>query len=196
MRFPYQIGNPVLAGRAIGAAAQQSGRADPDLRASFKGLVAVASSAPLCAFQGGSAQASGPMVKASVRLVTSLCILAASCFLLRLSGWFGLGVLVGLIVSILYWFDTAAQIRATSSAGRSLRVIGVLMVIPQALFGLLCCATGLAIIIWVLYNTLVERQPQYTGGFLTLGIGPALVLFGCGWLLPAVRRGSQSKDGG
>jgi hypothetical protein len=48
----------------------------------------------------------------------------------------------------------------------------------------------------VLYNTLVERQPEYTGGLMTLGVGPALVLFGMTWLRSAFRGQPVQHDGG
>ena len=69
------------------------------------------------------------------------------------------------------------------------------MGVPQALFGLLCAFSGMAIVVWVLYNTFVERQPQYTGGFMALGIGPALILFGLSWLVTAFRHDPGKSDG-
>ena len=135
------------------------------------------------------------MHKASIKLLLALSTLILSCVLLRVNGWFGLGALIGFVLSILYWFDTARELREAPQASRALRIVGGLMAVPQALFGLLCATIGLGIIVWVLYNTFVERQPQYTGGFLTLGMGPSLVLFGCGWLVSAFRRGSDRPDG-
>lgn len=41
---------------------------------------------------------------------------------------------------------------------------------------------------WVLYNTFIDRQPEYTGGFLTFGIGPILTLFGAFWIREAFTR--------
>lgn len=38
-------------------------------------------------------------------------------------------------------------------------------------------ACGLAIIGWVIYNSLIRRLPEYTGGFLTFGLGPIMVFF-------------------
>ncbi len=67
------------------------------------------------------------------------------------------------------------------------RTLGVVMGVPQALLGLISAGVGLSIIGWVLYNTFIERQPQYSGGFLTLGIGPTLVLFGLAWVRSAFR---------
>jgi hypothetical protein len=67
------------------------------------------------------------------------------------------------------------------------RFFGLVMGIPQALLGLTCVAFGLAMIAWVLYNSFIERQPEYSGGFLTFGIGPLSLMLGVGWLLDAFR---------
>jgi hypothetical protein len=135
------------------------------------------------------------MVKTARKFWLSLALLVLSFPLLRLSGWFGLGIPIGLVLSILYWFDLAEELRNAPSSNRTLRTIGLLMGLPQALFGVLCAGVGSVIVIWVLYNTFVERQPQYNGGFLTLGIGPTLILFGLGWLSTAFRRNSDGSDG-
>ena len=135
------------------------------------------------------------MVKTSRKLWLSIAVLVLSFPMLRLSGWFGLGIPIGLALSVLYWFDLAGELRNAPSSSRTMRIISVLMGVPQALFGLLCACIGSAIVIWVLYNTFVERQPQYTGGFLTLGIGPVLVIFGLGWLSTAFRRNPGGSGG-
>jgi hypothetical protein len=132
------------------------------------------------------------MSKALVGLMVSLSTLALSILLLRVNGWFGLGMVIGLVLSILYGFDVAHELRESPRSSRARQLLGNLMGIPQALFGVLCAAAGLAIVGWVLYNTFVERLPQYNGGFLTFGIGPVLVLFGFGWLVTAFRRGDGS----
>jgi hypothetical protein len=98
-----------------------------------------------------------------------------------------LGIPIGLVLSILYWFDLGQELRAKPLANRALRIAGLLMGVPQALFGLLCLVAGLAIVGWVLYNSFWQRDPHYTGGFLTLGIGPVLALFGSGLLFDSFR---------
>ncbi|MEA9566269.1 hypothetical protein [Xanthomonas sp. WHRI 8932A] len=127
------------------------------------------------------------------RLLLSLAVLVLSLPLVSLNGWFFLGVPVGLVLSILYWFDLAQELRDTPNPSRRLRLASVVMGVPQALFGLLCAGIGLCIIAWVLYNTFVQRQPEYTGGFVGLGIGPALVLFGFGWLAAIFKRNSRDR---
>jgi hypothetical protein len=126
------------------------------------------------------------------KLCLSLALLIFSFPLLQISGWFGLGIPIGLLLSILYWLDLGRELRANPPANRTLRILGFLMGVPQALFGLLCLVAGVSIIGWVLYNSFWHRDPHYTGGFLTFGIGPLLSLFGIGWLVDAFRRPPSS----
>lgn len=134
------------------------------------------------------------MSKTARKLLLSIAVFVLSFPLVILNGWFGLGIPVGLVLSILYWFDLAQELRDTPNPSRRVRLASILMGVPQALFGLLCVCIGLAIVGWVVYNTFVQRQPEYTGGFLTLGIGPALVLFGLGWLAAAFKRNPSGPD--
>ena len=133
------------------------------------------------------------MSKTARKLLLSIALFVLSFPLVILNGWFGLGIPVGLVLSILYWLDLAQELRDTPSPSRRVRVATVLMGVPQALFGLLCAGIGLSIVAWVLYNTFVERQPEYTGGFIALGIGPALILFGLGWLAAAFNRNTRGR---
>jgi hypothetical protein len=121
------------------------------------------------------------------KLGFSFVLLACSILLLRVNGWFGVGIPIGLVLSILYWFDYGRELRARPPKSRALRIVGFLMGVPQALFGLLCMAAGIAIIVWVLYNSLWRHDSAYTGGFLTFGIGPLAALFGFGFLADAFR---------
>ena len=52
--------------------------------------------------------------------------------------------------------------------------------LPTLVFGLLSTGIGLAIVIWILYNFFIERQPEFTGVsiFAGFGIAPALIIFG------------------
>lgn len=128
------------------------------------------------------------------KLSTAIVVLVASVLLLRVDGWFGLGAVVALPLSVLYWFDLGRELRASASANRFQRVAGLLMGVPQALFGLLCLVSGISIVVWVLYNSLWGHDPNYTGGFLTFGIGPLLVVAGLGLVLDAFRRSPRRDD--
>lgn len=128
-----------------------------------------------------------PIKWTSIKLACAIVAIPLSMFLTGLSGsgYFMTGVVVALPLSILYWLDLVQEIRSRDSNSTSLHILGVLMGIPQALFGLLCVLAGLSIIVWVLYNTFVERQPEYSGSLLSFGLGPVLCLFGMSWLVSA-----------
>lgn len=129
------------------------------------------------------------MPRTALKLTASIAAMPLSAVLIGLThnDIFFLSFLAGLLASILYWVDLGRELRQTQSAGTTTRILGVVMGVPQALLGLISAGVGLSIIGWVLYNTFIERQPQYSGGFLTLGIGPILVLFGLAWVRSAFR---------
>ena len=127
------------------------------------------------------------------KLVLSWLLLVGSVLLLRVDGWFGLGFVVGLPLVILYWFDLGRELRS-SPASRWQRLAGLLMGVPQALFGMVCAAAGIAIVCWVLYNSFWARDPDYSGGFLTFGVGPVLALVGAGFVMDAFRRASTADE--
>lgn len=129
------------------------------------------------------------MPRTALKLAASITAMPLSAVLIGLThnNVFFLSFLAGLLASILYWVDLGRELRQTQSAGTMARLLGVVMGVPQALLGLISAGVGLSIIGWVLYNTFVERQPQYSGGLLTLGIGPILVLFGLAWVRSAFR---------
>ena len=70
---------------------------------------------------------------------------------------------------------------------------GIFFGAPQALLGAISIVLGLSIAGWVLYNSFIERQSEYSGGFLTFGIAPALVLFGLYSVRVAFKRFSAPK---
>ena len=109
------------------------------------------------------------------------------CLLLAVDGLFGLGIVAGLPLTILLWIDLGRELRTLPGKNRGSRAAGLLMGIPQALFGVLCLAVGLAIICWVLYNSLWRRDPNYSGGWLSFGIAPLLSLFGAGLTVDAFK---------
>lgn len=128
------------------------------------------------------------------KLLLAGLVLVGSVLLLRINGWLGVGFVVALPIVILLWFDLGRELRTSPSAGRVGRVAGLLMGVPQALFGVVCAAAGVAIVCWVLYNSFWKRDPHYTGGFLTFGVGPVLALFGVGLVFDSFRRSSPPND--
>jgi len=97
---------------------------------------------------------------------------------------------------VLRWFDLSRGVRDLPTSSKALRAVGILFGLPQALFGLVSIAIGAGLTAWVVYNSFVERLPEYTGGFLTLGIGPALVAFGTVWVRSAFDRSDPRGRGG
>jgi hypothetical protein len=85
--------------------------------------------------------------------------------------------------------DLSRELRSLDSKRPFVRAVGLLLGLPQAIFGLLGIAIGICVIAWVIYNSLWQRSENYTGGFLRFGAGPALVALGLGLLVKAFRRG-------
>ncbi len=136
-----------------------------------------------------------------MKFVLSVAAIVALCFAIAytnheawLTGWFLLLFFGALPMFMLAWVEMGRSLRGYSPRSRSTYILGALFGVPQAFFGLLALVSGVAIIAWVLYNSFVSRQPQYTGGFLTLGIGPALVLFGVYWIRDAFSRHEISTE--
>ena len=81
---------------------------------------------------------------------------------------------------------------ATASLDLRLRV-GIAFGVPQALLGITSIGFGIAIIGWVLYNSLIERSSEYSGGFFTLGIAPMLIAAGAFWVALAFKRDRPAR---
>ena len=130
------------------------------------------------------------MRKLIVKLVATLLGMPACLLLTGISGngIFVLGSVACLLFSILLWKDLGQAFRNTDNPSHLTRVFGILMGVPQALFGLASVAIGLSIILWVLYNSFFGTDPNYSGGLLSFGIGPLLVMFGLAWIASAFRR--------
>ncbi len=118
------------------------------------------------------------MTSSGSKLLISFLLIPSSLFLMRITSWFGLLFLVSLICSILFCIDYAAELKALERKTKIQEYISVLLFFTKALFGLTSFLIGISIAAWVLFNTFVEKQPEYSGGFLTFGISPALILFG------------------
>ena len=116
------------------------------------------------------------------------CVVAIPLGLLMIGltqvGWFGLLSAIALPLAILYTFELGTELRR--QPGRMARVAGWILGIPQTLFAITAIGIGIAIVAWVLYNLLVERQPEFRGG--SIGLVIALILFGIGWLSRLFRR--------
>lgn len=111
------------------------------------------------------------------------------------NGYFILLLLIGLPAAILFWFDLGRELRATPSPTRTERALGLAMGVPQVLFGLLCAGIGLMLVLWILYNLLVEQQSQFRIPSLpALGGGPLMIVVGLGWARTAFRRAALEQE--
>jgi len=142
-----------------------------------------------------------PMRSAAARLglvVVSLIVLAWFISLTNHDGWltlwFLLFIFLGIPLFVLTWVDLGRALRQAESPTRLTFVLGIFFGLPQVVFGLIAVACGISILAWVAYNSFFERQPQYTGGFLTFGLGPALVLMGWYWLREAFVKSRAGLD--
>lgn len=129
-------------------------------------------------------------VGAATKLVCAFAGMVLSVLALRYTHWdvFFFTFMAAMILSILYWLDVGSMLRAVENPRPAVRMLGILMGVPQALFGLGCFLAGAVIVLWVLYNVFVERQPGFPSLVLGLGVGPSLITFGLGWVFYAFRR--------
>jgi hypothetical protein len=95
-------------------------------------------------------------------------------------------ILLGLPICILLYRD---GLRAKRTAQPSGGAVSTVLELPVRILGGLCLLAGLAILAWLAYNLLVERQPEFTGiRFVGQLIIPfLLILFGYRWLRHPLR---------
>lgn len=118
----------------------------------------------------------------------ALMVLSVVCLRLTHNDFFFLTFMVGFVFSIVYWIDLGGHLRDLENPSRWQHALGIAFGVPQALLGLTSIGIGVAIIGWVLYNSLIERTSEYSGGFLSLGISPLLIAAGIFWVVLAFRR--------
>jgi hypothetical protein len=111
-----------------------------------------------------------------------------------LTAWYIIFIFLGLPLLVVTWFDLGRMLRSIPNPSPFVFSLGVFFGVPQAMFGLCALLVGMGIIAWVLYNSFIERLPQYSGGFLTLGIGPILIFFGVACLRQAFTRGTAKDE--
>ncbi|MBN5142890.1 MULTISPECIES: hypothetical protein [Stenotrophomonas] len=126
-----------------------------------------------------------------VALFSSLPLMVATG-----NGYFILLLLIGLPAAILFWFDLGRELRAIPTPSRTQRTLGLAMGVPQVLFGLLCAGIGMVLVIWILYNLLVQTLPQFRIPSLpAFAVGPMMIVVGLGWARTAFRRATLEQDG-
>jgi hypothetical protein len=134
-------------------------------------------------------------MRTSTKLLIALALIPASLPLMRLSEWFGLGFPVGLVLSILWGIDYAAELRGRAALAWPQRIVMVVLSSLQALFALLVLACGLGILAWVGWNLLVERQPAFEWRAGSLALAFAMVAGGAGWLWATFARRQRAPAG-
>lgn len=130
-------------------------------------------------------------MRTRTKLGLSLAALLSSLPMMIITGngYFILLLLIGLPAAILFWFDLGRELRALPAPNRSERLLGLAMGIPQVLFGLLSAAVGFILVMWILYNLLIERRPHFRIPSLSaLAVGPLMIVVGLGWARTAFRR--------
>ena len=90
--------------------------------------------------------------------------------------------------------------RTNEGTTSSSRTFNALFRVPLALFGLVCVAAGVAIIVWVIYNVFIERQEEYSGprfvlGWGSFGVGVPLLVYGWSTLRSVMRRKEEVAPG-
>jgi len=124
----------------------------------------------------------------SIIFIAVLCVLIGASETDLWAGIFiGTFIFVGLPILILSWIEFGDYLRNLNNAPLIVRLIGFLFGVPQALFGIVCMLIGASIILWILYNTLIERQAEFTGSFMSLGLSPMFIAFGLFLLISAFK---------
>jgi len=134
------------------------------------------------------------MITTGKKLGITLLMMPGSLVLMRFSGWFGICFVLGLVLSILYCLDYAAELRSLENPTKLQNIMLMLLTVPQVLFGIGVLGVGVSIALWVLYNTFIERQPEYTGGFLTFGMAPVFIVFGLGLLVSTIKKRDSENN--
>jgi len=106
----------------------------------------------------------------------------------------GVIFMLALACAFLYAMELRHALLDVQDAPWPVRALRAMIAVPQAIAGLVSLCLGLTIIGWVLYNNLVERQPAYSGGFLTFGVSSGLVFFGYALLRNAFVRRAPPSD--
>ncbi len=138
------------------------------------------------------------MRRSAIKLGSACLFLVVLIVFVRLTNddswksvWMLLFIFIGTPFLILSIFDLGKSLRAVPDPTWLTRALGIPFSVPQALFAVLTIAIGVSLIGWVIYNSFVRRVAEYSGGFLTFGMGPAMILGGVGWLRQIIRGARQ-----
>ena len=104
-------------------------------------------------------------------------------------------IILGLPISILAYKEYVQERHADPEYKPGFLRSAVLIT-PIVIFGAISILFGASIVLWVLYNTLIERQPEYSGPtyLMGFGIGPTLIAFGWYWLRQPTSNEKTAQD--
>ena len=91
--------------------------------------------------------------------------------------WFIVWIFIALPVLLLRLFEAASVWRQSHCVIG--RLFGWIFGAFHFLFALTMLGIGVSIILWILYNLLIERQPEFKGHWFNLI--PVLIMIGLGW---------------
>jgi len=98
-------------------------------------------------------------------------------------------------VFIVSLIDLSRYIRKLNSHSRPIKVLNIFLTIPEILFGVISIIIGIMVIIWVLYNSFIERQDTYSGSVYFVGFGLAIPLITFGkYLLRSISHNTDSDE--
>jgi len=118
----------------------------------------------------------------------------ATILLIGVNGWFALGLIAAVPLSILYWFDYGRELREAPATSGARRWLGLLMGLPQAFFGVVCLGTALVLVGFGLYNFSWQALREHAGDLLSLPWIALLGLFGAGLVVDAFSRGRKAAE--
>lgn len=116
-----------------------------------------------------------PLFVAPPLAVWLLYVLDAAPFLATVAAlvWIFVSIPVAILVALDWFRETAPTRRSQRALRHALRV-------PILLLGVTACLIGASVVVWVAYNLLWQRQPQFReGSSLSLMVG----MIGFGWYL-------------
>ncbi|MES2355943.1 MAG: hypothetical protein V4568_16390 [Pseudomonadota bacterium] len=102
--------------------------------------------------------------------------------------WSLLGILVVPAV-FLAWLDIGRALRKTSSSNAASYALGVLVGLPQAVFGLVCLIAGVAITVAFFFGPVRGEDSNW----IVFLVGPLLMCVGIWWLRDSFRSGQAKK---
>jgi len=98
-------------------------------------------------------------------------------------------------VFIMTLIDLSRYIKKLNSHSRPIKILSIFLTIPEIIFGIISIIIGILIIMWVLYNSFIERQDTYSGSVYFVGFGLAIPLITFGkYLLRSMSNNTDNDE--